>query len=148
MNSFPHAFLVYELSLNGLFSSFLWGFLCSLLCGFCRACSAWTDYLDELGRDGGAEARAAVPACASLEAAVVALGDVAEGGLAFRGVDRGLEEANGFAVYLVGYGDETGPERSDGTGATDDHVLAVDANVVAASGVGVSGYVGNATASG
>ena len=110
MNSFPHGFLVYELSLSGLFSSFLWGFLCSLLCsllcGFCRGCSAWTDYLDELGCDGGAEAGAGIPARARLEAAVIPLGDVVEGYFAFGGVDRGLEEASGLAVYLVGYGDE------------------------------------------
>ncbi len=69
-------------------------------------------------------------------------GDVVEGGLAFGGVDGGLDEAGGLAILRVGDGDEAGPEWSDGTGAADDHVLAVDADDVAGGGIGVAGDVG------
>ncbi len=94
------------------------------------------------GTDRGAQAGAGIPARAGIEGPVGAGGDVVEGRAFLCGVERGIEEAAGFALRGVDDGDQAGPERSYSAGAADDSIFAVDAHAVAGGGVGISGDVG------
>jgi len=72
---------------------------------------------------------------------------VAEGGFAFSGINGWLDKTSGFAVLLVGNSDESSPQRSNGTRATDHEALPVDADDIAAGRVRITSNVGNAATS-
>ena len=73
------------------------------------------------------------------------MSDVIEISGGFRGVDGRLDESDGCAELLIGNRDESGPERSHGAGAANDHRLAIDANSVSGGWVGITGDIGNAS---
>lgn len=98
-----------------------------------QACAVWA-----------AEAGAGVPARFGAHGAVVAFGDVVEACRLVHGVELRVDEAEFGVHLLVEDGDESGPERGYRAGAAYDHVLAIDADVVAGFGVGIAGYVGDA----
>ena len=50
---------------------------------------------------GGAESGAGVPALAGFVVAIVSLRDVAERSVRWRGVEKGIDEASGFAESLI-----------------------------------------------
>jgi len=62
------------------------------------------------------------------------------------GVEERRESANSLARILVDAGGKSGPERSDGAGATDHGSLSINVNVVATDRVGISGNIRNAAA--
>src|ERR1700739_4179770 len=107
--------------------------------------------------DGGAVGRtpsgAGIPAgtgriAGASAGSVVTVHNVVEGSGGGRlAVEKRIDEAQGSAGLLRGEGEQTGPQRGDGAGTSNDGVLAIDANVVAGIGIGIAGDIGHAAAS-